>query len=237
MQKPLVLALFFLSSLRVCFPQLIDNQSAPSQSSAPDCSDPLTAGSPECGGTPAQRSNGAQGTDNPVRPPVLNSPGTVSPDQYTPSAPPTNPSQITRTQAPIRPETEFEQMVADTVGRPLPLFGQSLFLQAPSTFSPIDWMPVPDDYIIGPGDELQIDIWGQVEANFAGHCGPFWPNLHSTGWASGCRWYPLRGFRRTLEARDFEDIQKFPTYGKYREASVNPGGRGGRCSLSRYVHH
>jgi protein involved in polysaccharide export with SLBB domain len=56
-------------------------------------------------------------------------------------------------------------MVADTVGRPLPLFGQSLFVQAPSTFAPVDWMQVPSDYVIGPGDELQIRIWGQVEAN------------------------------------------------------------------------
>src|ERR1700693_5040434 len=56
-------------------------------------------------------------------------------------------------------------MVADSVGRALPLFGQSLFLQAPSTFSPIDWMQVPSDYILGPGDELQINIWGQVEAS------------------------------------------------------------------------
>src|SRR6202162_1678374 len=56
-------------------------------------------------------------------------------------------------------------MVADSVGRALPLFGQSLFLQALSTFSPIDWMQVPSDYILGPGDELQINIWGQVEAS------------------------------------------------------------------------
>ncbi len=65
----------------------------------------------------------------------------------------------------IRPETEFQQMVADSVGHPLPLFGQSLFVQAPSTFSPVDLMQVPSDYVIGPGDELQIKIWGQVEAN------------------------------------------------------------------------
>ncbi len=56
-------------------------------------------------------------------------------------------------------------MVADSVGHPLPLFGQSLFMQPPSTFSPVDLMQVPSDYVIGPGDELQISIWGQVEAN------------------------------------------------------------------------
>ncbi|MGB7603650.1 MAG: SLBB domain-containing protein, partial [Candidatus Sulfotelmatobacter sp.] len=91
--------------------------------------------------------------------------GGFSTDQYTPSKPPLNPSEVWQPQGTPRPETEFEQMVADSVGRPLPLFGQSLFAQAPSTFSPVDWMQVPSDYIIGPGDELQIRIWGQVQAN------------------------------------------------------------------------
>ena len=100
-----------------------------------------------------------------VRTPTLTNPGGFSPDQYTPSKPPLNPSEIWQPQGAPRPETEFEQMVADSVGRPLPLFGQSLFAQAPSTFSPVDWMQVPSDYIIGPGDELQIRIWGQVQAN------------------------------------------------------------------------
>jgi protein involved in polysaccharide export with SLBB domain len=45
------------------------------------------------------------------------------------------------------------------------LFGQSLFVQPPSTFSPIDRLQVPNDYIIGPGDELQIRMWGQVGAD------------------------------------------------------------------------
>ncbi len=100
-----------------------------------------------------------------MRTPTLINAGGFNTDQYTPSKPPLNPSQIWQPQGPTRPETEFEQMVADSVGRPLPLFGQSLFVQAPSTFSPVDWMQVPSDYIIGPGDELQIRIWGQVQAN------------------------------------------------------------------------
>jgi protein involved in polysaccharide export with SLBB domain len=95
----------------------------------------------------------------------LTTPYGFSPDQYTPNRNPLNPSQIWRPNLPTHPETEFEQMVADSVGRPLPLFGQSLFVQAPSTFAPIDWMQVPSDYVIGPGDELQVKIWGQVEAN------------------------------------------------------------------------
>ena len=32
----------------------------------------------------------------------------------------------------------------------------------PSTFAPLDMVPVPPDYVIGPGDELRIRVWGQV---------------------------------------------------------------------------
>ena len=56
-------------------------------------------------------------------------------------------------------------MVADSVGRPLPLFGQSMFDQPPSTFAPMDLLQVPDDYIIGAGDTLQIRVWGQITAD------------------------------------------------------------------------
>ncbi|HET9307156.1 MAG TPA: SLBB domain-containing protein [Candidatus Sulfotelmatobacter sp.] len=56
-------------------------------------------------------------------------------------------------------------MAADSAGRPLPLFGQSLFTQAPSTFAPDDLLQIPNDYMIGPGDELQIRIWGQLQGN------------------------------------------------------------------------
>jgi protein involved in polysaccharide export with SLBB domain len=63
---------------------------------------------------------------------------------------------------PPQPLTEFQKFVAGTTGEILPIFGASLFQYAPSTFSPVDNTPVPPDYIIGPGDELRIRIWGQV---------------------------------------------------------------------------
>ncbi|MEO6816835.1 MAG: SLBB domain-containing protein [Edaphobacter sp.] len=59
--------------------------------------------------------------------------------------------------------TEFQQMVAATTGRTLPIFGASTFLNAlPSTFSPVSDVPVTPDYVIGPGDELRLQVWGQV---------------------------------------------------------------------------
>ena len=176
MRKSLLLALFIVFNVGVCLSQSLNDplsqgttsQGTTSQGTTVDCSDPSMAGSPLCSAAQAQRYNNTQLRDNssyPMRTPMLTTPYGFSPDQYTSSRPPLNPSQIWHPQVPTRPETEFEQMVADSVGRPLPLFGQSLFVQAPSTFSPIDWMQVPSDYIIGPGDELQIKVWGQVEAN------------------------------------------------------------------------
>jgi len=58
--------------------------------------------------------------------------------------------------------SEFQQVVAGSTGRVLPIFGASLFNLTPSTFAPVDNIPVTPDYLIGPGDELRIQIWGQV---------------------------------------------------------------------------
>jgi protein involved in polysaccharide export with SLBB domain len=60
------------------------------------------------------------------------------------------------------PLTEFQQIVAESTGRVLPIFGANLFTTTPSTFAPVDNIPVTPDYVIGPGDELRIQIWGQV---------------------------------------------------------------------------
>ena len=40
-----------------------------------------------------------------------------------------------------------------------------LFVQPPSTFAATDRIQVPGDYVIGPDDELQIHIWGQINAD------------------------------------------------------------------------
>ena len=58
--------------------------------------------------------------------------------------------------------SEFQNFVATSVGVVLPIYGQSLFQNPPSTFAPTDQAPVPADYVIGPGDQLLIRGWGQI---------------------------------------------------------------------------
>ncbi|MDQ2640732.1 MAG: SLBB domain-containing protein [Pseudomonadota bacterium] len=39
-------------------------------------------------------------------------------------------------------------------------YGYDLFDNAPSTFAPVTDVPVPADYVVGPGDELRIQLYG-----------------------------------------------------------------------------
>jgi len=66
---------------------------------------------------------------------------------------------------PLDPPTEFQQMVASSIGKMLPIYGADLFRNPPSTFAPANIVPVTPDYVIGPGDELLIQAWGQITAN------------------------------------------------------------------------
>jgi protein involved in polysaccharide export with SLBB domain len=62
--------------------------------------------------------------------------------------------------------TEFQQMVEATSGRRLPIFGASIFSGVPSTFAPLQDVPVGPGYILGPGDEVHISITGQVNQDY-----------------------------------------------------------------------
>jgi len=64
---------------------------------------------------------------------------------------------------PEAPPNEFQEFVASSVGRRLPIYGHSLFDRVPTTFAPIDRIPVTEDYLIGPGDEILIRAWGQID--------------------------------------------------------------------------
>src|SRR5947209_14319323 len=60
-------------------------------------------------------------------------------------------------------QTEFQKFVYSSTGQRLPIYGRNLFENVPSTFAPVDRIPVPADYVVGPGDELLIRAWGQID--------------------------------------------------------------------------
>ena len=136
-----------------------------------DCTDPLLAATSACSSqtpqeSPSRNPLAAPGTyGNPTANPSstgnANVPGNL-PSNYS------DIEQLSRQAAtlpallPPEPLTEFQKFVASTTNLVLPVYGANLFRRAPSTFAPVDLAPVPADYVIGPGDELRIRIWGQV---------------------------------------------------------------------------
>src|SRR5260370_41012361 len=70
-----------------------------------------------------------------------------------------------QTPLPLDPPTEFQLMIANSLGKTRPIYGAKLFRNPPSTFAPLNFVPVTPDYVIAPGDELLIQAWGKVTLN------------------------------------------------------------------------
>jgi protein involved in polysaccharide export with SLBB domain len=72
-------------------------------------------------------------------------------------------AEATRKVGPLGVRSDFEKFAEEATGQPLQVYGRQLFNEVPSTFAPMDHIPVPADYAIGPGDELLIRVWGKVD--------------------------------------------------------------------------
>jgi protein involved in polysaccharide export with SLBB domain len=48
----------------------------------------------------------------------------------------------------------------------LDAFGYSIFAQSPTTFQPVENMAAPAGYVVGPGDEIAITLWGDVQQQY-----------------------------------------------------------------------
>jgi protein involved in polysaccharide export with SLBB domain len=64
---------------------------------------------------------------------------------------------------PLTQKSDFEQFAEDATGLRLPVYGRQLFDEVPTTFAPVEHIPVPADYVLGPGDELLIRAWGKID--------------------------------------------------------------------------
>ena len=58
------------------------------------------------------------------------------------------------------------QHVPQFLSQPLQQFGYDLFAGVPTTFAPATDIPVPADYIIGPGDTVQIQLFGKENTQY-----------------------------------------------------------------------
>src|SRR5690554_800907 len=78
------------------------------------------------------------------------------------------PSDNTHQDDVLRGEAGFTENpeAAEDAGSPTErVYGQSFFTSQNLTFAPNMNMPTPANYVLGAGDEVLIDIWGNSELN------------------------------------------------------------------------
>ena len=144
----------------------------------------------------------------------------------------TNPADKTRTETDRQERTastvhdvptEFQRLVADSTGVALPIFGVELFDNVPSTFAPVADVPVAPDYLIGPGDELRIQTFGQNNQRGSytvSRTGDIsYPEV-GTIHVAGVRYAQLQSFLHSELSKDFRNFDLTVTLGELRTIQV-----------------
>lgn len=62
---------------------------------------------------------------------------------------------------PAKP-SQFQRFVQDATGTLLPVYGSELFDGA-QAYAPDAGQPAPSEYILGPGDEVRVQVWGAMD--------------------------------------------------------------------------
>jgi protein involved in polysaccharide export with SLBB domain len=123
----------------------------------------------------------------------------------------------------LDPPTEFQQMVANSTGKMLPIYGAKLFRTLPSTFAPLNQVPVTPDYLIGPNDELLIQSWGQVTMNnrfVVDRSGGIYIPQVGTVHVAGLRFEELQPFLKAQMSKIFRNFDVNVNMGQLRSIQV-----------------
>ena len=119
--------------------------------------------------------------------------------------------------------SDFEQFAADAAGSYLPVYGRNLFDGTTSTFAPMDHVPVPANYVIGPGDEIDIRVWGMVEFEnslIVDRNGQIMLPKVGVLNVSGLSYSQLDGFMRTAIGRLYKGFEMNITMGQLRSIQI-----------------
>ena len=170
--------------------------------------------------------------------PVVESPSApaTGPAYATPGAgSPATPNASTKEQAPVAAfstgrivgpltaRSEFEEYVEDATGRRLPVYGRQLFDEVPTTFAPVENVPVPADYVLGPGDQLLIRAWGKIELDSRATVdrnGQITLPRVGTVTVAGLRYAQAEGYLRGAIGALFKDFELNVALGQLRSIQI-----------------
>lgn len=129
-------------------------------------------------------------------------------------------SQLVR---PLTVQSEFEQYANNAAGHPLPVYGRQLFNQVPNTFAPMNEIPVPANYVLGPGDQLLIRVWGKIDLDTkvtvdrSGQI--FLPKVGSLS-VAGLRYEQIEEYVRAAIANLYKGFELNVTMGQLRSIQI-----------------
>ena len=134
------------------------------------------------------------------------------------------PRQATPQTTPKKLEfTDFQQFVSQSLGYTLPIYGASLFDNVPTTFAPVDRIPVTANYVIGPGDELLIRAWGQIDLDIHARVDRngtiFVPKVGNLN-VAGLKFEQVRGFLTSQIGRIYQNFDLNVTMGDLRSIDI-----------------
>jgi protein involved in polysaccharide export with SLBB domain len=137
--------------------------------------------------------------------------------------PGTTPIPSTRVIGPITTRSEFEMFAEDAAGRPLHVYGRQLFDEGPTTFAPMDRVPVPADYVVGPGDQLLIRVWGKIDLDASvtvDRNGQIFLSKVGTVRVAGLRYEQLDSYLRSAIGNLYKGFELNVTMGQLRSIQI-----------------
>ena len=165
------------------------------------------------------------------------------------AAPPTGTTQPPPEKAP-KPEqpptakpttvelTDFQKLVASSLGQTLPIYGQALFQNVPTTFAPVDRIPVTADYVVGPGDQLLVRAWGQIDLDVQPRVDRngaiYIPKVGNIN-VAGLKFEQLQGYLKSQIGRIYQNFDLNVSMGELRSIDVfvvGQASRPGRYTVS-----
>jgi protein involved in polysaccharide export with SLBB domain len=124
---------------------------------------------------------------------------------------------------PLTTKSDFERFAEDGTGHRLPVYGRRLFDEVPTTFAPVERVPVPADYVLGPGDELLIRAWGKIDLDSrvtVDRNGQVYLPRIGTLNVAGLRYEQVEGYLHAAISALFKDFELNVALGQLRSIQI-----------------
>lgn len=135
--------------------------------------------------------------------------------------------------------SEFQTLVQDSLGHALPVFGADIFASANESLTGV--VPAAADYVVGPGDEINIKGWGSVDIDYratvAADGNLYLPKV-GTIFVAGTRFSDLQASIATSVRKMYRNFELNVSLGQMRAVEVmvvGQAGAPGTYQLSPYA--